>query len=400
MKSMLDENDFLAVINTVCKCLYSGILATSGGKGEVGELLAAIIFCRAFDTASKSLSEYETSSNFFYNIDAGKKESKSLDSGYIYAHPVPLICFLEKLYSRSHFNDIQQNIKNHKTILKSFVHFTHFIKVAYKVSKNDLNQYLKRGAAIICNNNEKGADILIPLAIAKDKFALDLGDFNSYNVSCLIVQIKNINDNINVEEIVENLFLNNLFVEFEEEGILKSALFIVQNVNDHGHTFANNQTYLPFKSFFSESVKNSIFDKKNKEKDKSNNNNTIVENKVKNNTIVENKVKNNTIVEKKVNKPVINISDKLKLENGTDPRNDMFVLLLFGVGDFNKFEIPCLSKQATDILKKMCVVQPQFEDYVAAHNFSNRKSNRETAIEKKKKLLVLEYNSKITEILV
>jgi hypothetical protein len=185
MTFMLNDNHFLSVISAISKFLYSGILQTSGGKGEVGELVACIILCRGFDSASKNLSFYDTNKyNYQISFDQGERTKKDPVGDRIYAHPIPLICFLEQLYSKPNFQLILSAIKvKSEVFFRSFVYFTHFVKVKNKIVKEDLDKYLQRGVAIICETGEKGFDIYIPFVISKVGKNLDIFDSESYTIS-------------------------------------------------------------------------------------------------------------------------------------------------------------------------------------------------------------------------
>jgi hypothetical protein len=94
---------------------------------------------------------------------------------------------------------------------------------------------------------------------------------------------------------------------------------------------------------------------------------------------------------------VIDEKDKLLSENQTPigASNDMLVLFLFGLGDFEDFTIPCLSLQATEVLKKMRLIQPPFEDIIALQELVDKNFSREAVLEKLKTMIVFEYSSDV-----
>jgi hypothetical protein len=227
------------------------------------------------------------------------------------------------------------------------VNFTHFVKITKSIKIKYLHKYLERGIAIICKNREEGIDIIIPIAIAHEGFNLNLFDTNSYSVSCLFDQVKTRNQNINIDEIVEKMFTNELILEFRDNNILNSSIFMVHNVSGHGATIET----VPFKLYNSKKIIASIQNKLSKKKKVNEQSCLDIEN-----------VERKTLKRRNLSTADFEPLKKDEIEPFSVPSDDVLVLLLFGVGeDFEDFKIPCLEKKVTDVLKEMRLVQPVFE---------------------------------------
>jgi hypothetical protein len=317
---------------------------------------------------------------------------------HIYAHPIPLICFLEQLYSKDHFTSILEIIKvKSEALLRSFVYFTHFIKIKNKIMKEDLVKYLQRGVAIICETGETEFDIYIPLVISKEGINLDIFKSESYTISCFFDQVKNWDQNININDIVEKMFKNDLFMEFKEEGTLCSTLFLLHNVANH-HLTSNSNKDLPYMLHSSELIADKV-NEKNLRK---------VEKKLKKNAervpVAQNTMNSNFSKKKKTEKKIQDEEKESKFPielmlpstNQQAVSEDMLVLLLFGVGDYSDFNIPCLAEPAIEVLKQMRLVQQPFEAFLALHNLYNKNkmtpARRKELIGRKKKMMIFEFS--------
>jgi hypothetical protein len=155
-----------------------------------------------------------------------------------------------------------------------------------------------------------------------------------------------------------------------------SAIFVVQNVAKHGYTNMIGK-YSPFKYYSSDIAilkKNEV---KSKSKEKPGVSNEITANK-----------------SESLREEFNEVNNELR-EELNEVNNDMLVLFLFGLGDFEDFKIPCLSLQATEVLKQIRLVQPFFEDLIALQMLVNRNFSRTAVIEKSKAMMVFEYSPEL-----
>lgn len=147
-------------------------LASSGlDKGNRGELIALAILILALDK-SRANSQLRRS-----------KVRKLLE-------------FFDALFPGVHFESVKQKMPSksqqgndksfEKTFEESQIYFNHFIKVHdYKVvNRKYLWGLIARGAAILCANNQRGFDIVIPFIFAGSLLGRK-------NVSAILIQVKN-----------------------------------------------------------------------------------------------------------------------------------------------------------------------------------------------------------------
>ncbi len=217
----LCEPVFTEILRTIATFVSRRYIATSGVKGEMGELISSIILSRSFDLCAKRIIEG-------MNVQ---------DPGAcLYSRRMPLKEMLQMLYpDRSYFKHILQEMvgcKYKQTFFSSIVYFNHFVKVEYHVEHRDLRNYLRRCAAIICKNGEAGIDIAIPLAIPKQEGnRIILQDESTYNVSAWIIQVKNWSNPINSSSLGDQIADSNLAKSI---GFAVDQLYMIMNVGPGG----------------------------------------------------------------------------------------------------------------------------------------------------------------------
>ncbi|CAG8702108.1 1052_t:CDS:1, partial [Ambispora gerdemannii] len=83
--------------------------------------------------------------------------------------------------------DEQANDKNSVMLRNSKIRFNHFAYVDFTPTRMDLINYFFRGAAILCKRNQKGTDLLIPIAMVQD----DETPVTEDNLSFISIQVRN-----------------------------------------------------------------------------------------------------------------------------------------------------------------------------------------------------------------
>jgi len=168
--------------------LLDHIVGSYLSTGERGELVAALILLLARDKATREIPQYR----------GVLPEGESFkNDGMTTGRVVTVLQFLEALVPSEHYRFVKGRkpypcspyyppSTNLATAFgEAHIYFNHFIKVHdFKViNRAFLWRAICRGAAIICANNQRGIDILIPILMGKimdPKF-----------VSAILVQVKN-----------------------------------------------------------------------------------------------------------------------------------------------------------------------------------------------------------------
>ncbi|KAN0067421.1 hypothetical protein V8E54_014511, partial [Elaphomyces granulatus] len=135
--------------------------------GDIGEIVAALIFLLSFD----------------------KKHAQQSDMGIeLYPSPVGLHSFLESLFGEKFVRTelgqyVDDNEGIRKVMTKGFVFFNHFTRLEGPVNDSVLRQAWGRGVALFAYAGTAYFDIVIPIAVPD-------GNIMTY----LIVQVKNRQD--------------------------------------------------------------------------------------------------------------------------------------------------------------------------------------------------------------
>ena len=99
-------------------------------------------------------------------------------------------------------NTSDDNEQDDCNILDFSIFFTHFVKATYTPNRSQLLEFMKRGAAVVCKNLQKGIDLIIPLyCVAKQK---ESDPLVPENVSYILVSVKNCKSNSEFEDWVSN----------------------------------------------------------------------------------------------------------------------------------------------------------------------------------------------------
>jgi hypothetical protein len=154
----------------VLKCikhrLFRGILTTTSGVGEVGELLGSLLFLRAFDKAAlhkrqdqQDVEAAQPPITVLAPIEAPKEQAKVANKIINYMIPIPFIDVLAEWYSEDQFQIIIDHMKSTcPDLLLGFVFFNHVIKLneVVELTVDHLYNYFERGAAILLQNGAGG----------------------------------------------------------------------------------------------------------------------------------------------------------------------------------------------------------------------------------------------------
>jgi hypothetical protein len=257
----LRDNFFEKMIRNLCYFISSGQLLTNCGKGEIGELVCSILISRSYNLASFHLSR---SPNVF---PPALLESPNLTMKdrveHVYTRPVPVIQFLRFLYCKyENFNQTITEIFNQynnlsdswaNNFIYGVVHFSHFVKIDYTPTKEDLRQFIQQSTAICCKQSEKAYDFIIPIAIPSEySKPISIHIPVTYHVGAILVQAKNEGSAVSVTEIVRKINKTDLTKEIVKDG--KSfLLYCVMNVGEGGQTYLKStsspqfQTSIKFK---------------------------------------------------------------------------------------------------------------------------------------------------------
>jgi hypothetical protein len=148
------------------------ILAQSMKKGIVeagyrGELVSRVLFILAWDSIWRSI--------------------KPLAGEINITRKVKVKTYLQHLLSES----VMDSLKDWTFLDDDFwVFFTHFITLNYTPGKAAILSCMKRGAAIICRQNEWGIDLIIPM-IRKSTIHSETTLLNDEDVSFILVSVNN-----------------------------------------------------------------------------------------------------------------------------------------------------------------------------------------------------------------
>jgi hypothetical protein len=186
----------VAVVKAVLNFYSRQALVTNDGKGDAGEMLAAYVFGIAYDRVVEGVLSRE---------DMTKR-------GCQRTLPVPLVDVLSTLYKKQSA-DLVRLLGNFPKLQTAIVCYSHFAKVEVDVTKEILQQYLRRGCAICCKDREFGMDLIIPIALKKDGSGHDTIDITNpatYDVSAWLIQVKNRKQGLNIPKLTYKMFKSRL----------------------------------------------------------------------------------------------------------------------------------------------------------------------------------------------
>lgn len=175
-----DAMQLFSVANTLIHHIdFSGI-----SPGDSGELAAAAMLMEARD-ASHKISEQPVYGPL-------KSADRLKCDGLIKERVTTVPNFLRALLTRDVCDMLPTTCRTtsdekalEKTFADSFIYFNHFLKVEdYAVISQDHLWYImSRGAAVICKNNQRGIDLLIPMVMGRT--------LQPKTMTAILVQVKN-----------------------------------------------------------------------------------------------------------------------------------------------------------------------------------------------------------------
>jgi hypothetical protein len=167
---MRDNETFQLVLETLIERIGKNTLLSSGGKGEVGELVASLLLSRLFDISSWA---------------------RNNSPSKLISVPTSLVSLLRNLFISAESLAIINEIKiNFRDFISGVVYFSHFVKVNFQPQQKDLIHYVQRCLAITCSFDETGTDLIIPVAIPKSA-SMDIFNPATYTLTAIVVQAKN-----------------------------------------------------------------------------------------------------------------------------------------------------------------------------------------------------------------
>jgi hypothetical protein len=165
--------DVSELLNVLASTFKEGVVL----GGYRGELVARFLLLRAWDVACDK-----------------RIQSTTLTVNNQYSLSMPLGDFLKSLLASEAYEKLAPHLEDEKdstymqsTLCNALIKFTHFVKVTYTPSRQELLQFFIRGAAILCKECEKGADIIIPIFMGKVGTSLDAD-----RISYVLIQVKNL----------------------------------------------------------------------------------------------------------------------------------------------------------------------------------------------------------------
>uniref|UniRef100_A0A1D1XK08 Cytochrome c-type biogenesis protein CycH n=1 Tax=Anthurium amnicola TaxID=1678845 RepID=A0A1D1XK08_9ARAE len=165
--------DVSELLNVLASTFREGVVL----GGYRGELVARFLLLRAWDVACNK-----------------RITSTTLTVSNQYSLSMTLGDFLKTLLVAETYKELAPYLEDEKdsayiqsTLCNALIRFTHFIKVTYTPSRQELLQFFIRGAAVLCKECEKGADIIIPIFMGKADTSLDAD-----RISYVLIQVKNL----------------------------------------------------------------------------------------------------------------------------------------------------------------------------------------------------------------
>ena len=134
-------------------------------KGNVGELVAMIILCLAWNKAC------QVQRNILC-----QSASPTPDDCFPFSRLITVKEYLRALLGDNGFE------ANSEPLSEGVVYFSHFRKIHYMPSKGMFLEFFRRGAAIICKNQEEGLDLVIPVILPGSCY--ELVEANIAFISC------------------------------------------------------------------------------------------------------------------------------------------------------------------------------------------------------------------------
>ena len=216
--------DFTASLQTLKKMVPEILSLNTGGKGEIGELIASIILMRCFTISSIQS----------WNLDPNQL-TRNISRSEILSRPVPFVTFLKVLLNdhpnaADFFNSFMQG--GGELFHRSLVQFNHFIKVDQDLTQVDLLYFYKRFAAICCRPGATGIDIVIPIAIPTEiNVPINIDQNDTFRMGALAVQVKNTYSSLNVNDLVDQYMKNSLAKTIGFTKGSPEQMFLIMNIN-------------------------------------------------------------------------------------------------------------------------------------------------------------------------
>ncbi|KAG9292444.1 hypothetical protein G9A89_015314 [Geosiphon pyriformis] len=153
------------VLGHLVSSIRNHIVVNAGDQGElVGRILCLLAIDKAIQSKPKVWNMYSQTITIqeFFDALVGRDSWKKLSSIFT----------------------IQANSV---TLRDSKIRFNHFAYVEFTPTRLDLIEFFFRGAAVFCKRNQKGVDIIIPVAMVRD----DETPITEENVTFISIQVRN-----------------------------------------------------------------------------------------------------------------------------------------------------------------------------------------------------------------
>jgi hypothetical protein len=188
--------------------------------GETGELVARILLLLSFDL----LTEFEA----FPASQASKPPLQhqisvgDLNQGIYFTKVRTVDAFIRSLIGADNF----EQLDGVEWMKDTFLCFNHFNRVYHDITPGFIEECLKACMAIVCQANEYGVDLVIPMhhgggAVSKD------------GLDAIFIQVKNRNSYFNPTD-ARNKLVGSYKRVFGTERDCSRTLFILMNVSDEG----------------------------------------------------------------------------------------------------------------------------------------------------------------------
>ncbi len=232
----LIDGMFERILLALSSFLSNGMLLSSGGKGEVGELLSCVIITRIFDLASYRMVMCKSIND---RLPLLPLNDVTKHFEHCYTRALPVVLFMKELFPNNYeqiFQDMCHPTTPHPVPYKreffhSIMQFNHFVKVQYKLEKSDLINCLQRSAAIVNKSGEVGIDIVIPIAVPINiNQTIDIYNPDTYHISALMIQAKHWEDNFNLVDLGKAI---------QRSSIAKEIGFFGENIPDQLYMVMN-----------------------------------------------------------------------------------------------------------------------------------------------------------------
>ena len=157
--------------NMLLKVLLGSLKNGTVDAGFRGELVARVLLLLAWDKCCISM----------------LRQNETILSTGIFLRAVLLVDFLGTLLNLE--SEIETNLNENfrGSNSKAWVRCSHFVKIDYSPTTDQLFQLFKRGAAAVTKELERGVDLVIPIVFA-DHYQSRI---DKSAISCIFVQVKN-----------------------------------------------------------------------------------------------------------------------------------------------------------------------------------------------------------------